>query len=69
MTRRILLTLADDTTAELCGSCEHVTYGHHGSASPERVCRVYDLGIGSDVARNAECLAAERDARKLEVSK
>ena len=61
MTRRIVLTLADDTTATHCGSCRH----ERGN----RFCLLLSRSLPgprwSPPPRDPECLAAEAAASRL----
>lgn len=56
--RKILLTLADDTTSIRCGRCHQLTRDGHGNK-----CRAFLMF--TDGERLPECLAAERDAGEL----
>lgn len=61
MTRRIVLTLADDTTETRCGDCEHRRHTYHAT-SVTTVCGVFGRDVG---LRLPECLAAEAAASRL----
>lgn len=58
MTRRILLTLADDANDMYCGSCRQIEV-------PEGYCTAFGDGHGADGRRSPECIAAEAAAARL----
>jgi hypothetical protein len=60
VTRRIMLTLAEDTTDDECGGCPQ--FGYHGYQQALAECGIFSA---IDRARSPECLAAEREAERL----
>lgn len=60
MTRRILLTLADDTTETECGDCRWNDSYWYAPDDFGGTCRIY--GGRDDGSRVPECLAAEQQA-------